>query len=261
MNRKLIAVLLSAAMLLTGCSGGKAQEEKTAGEESKITSDNDAAQQTDGAKAVESRETDKTDQEIMENEKPVPISLYAGLKFDGRMTDDDKYLMSVTYPEIRCEEETGFESLNAALEKVSSEMENEAKKTADDTEEWCRTEDAYPDFEEGMYYTYEKEFFLTRGDSKAVSFLTATSGYTGGAHGFYYYSAYNIDSQSGNVLKTVDILNDGEAEKLPDLLESAILEKNDKEMFIVEDISDAIKEGWEANGDICFTLDAAGVTF
>ncbi len=106
----------------------------------------------------------------------------------------------------------------------------------------------------------QSNIYVRRSDDQALSILTYTYDYAGGAHGYYFYRGLNIDAQTGEELTLDRIFTD--PEELPGLLNGILAETYpDIHLLDVQDLAEDETDTDARLTDWNWTLDPNGVTF
>ena len=119
--------------------------------------------------------------------------------------------------------------------KLSKVIDEINKKESADFEKNLKkaSESAIVRHMDGWDYPYEAddEATVTRADDKAFSYGVSCYSYLGGAHGYLYYSARNIDPVTGDDISFFDVVKDTSG--LPQIVVDEIIAQNDhmKEYF------------------------------
>ena len=110
-------------------------------------------------------------------------------------------------------------------------------------------------------FSHNIEHYVTRSDSVVTSIVTWDEGYYGGAHGTFYFYPKILDSANGEALTIYDVLEDGQTDTLPELLDERLKNKYKPEYFYDDDLAGRIRKKLETNGDLPFTLSYDSITY
>ena len=138
--------------------------------------------------------------------------------------DDDDNLAVTNYYELLLDEDSkeAYPALAKKLDEINASEKKRAKESAYSMEEESRLmKEMNPD----MYFSSEKTLIPTRADSKAFSYVYRVYEYLGGAHGFSYPAAVNIDPATGESIAFNAVVKD--TEKLPDIMYDELIKQND----------------------------------
>jgi len=94
----------------------------------------------------------------------------------------------------------------------------------------------YDEDEDIPFYSFSKyiKSYIQLNEGNVLSFVVHCFEYEGGAHGATYVSAYNVDITTGKLLKSNDIFNDGDRDKITELIIQQLMV--DYEVTQVEDL-------------------------
>lgn len=249
-------MILLMAAFLGGCSAGQ--------KGASIPTEPSASAQTESAESAPSDQDGKSESETLtQDEQAVkPLSIYIETEYQSEMSDDGTMLVNSHYPKIWiADEDSGHEALSQALTEYTEKLaEGNAQEVAElkaDAEEGIK-EGWWTD---GTYYTSELDAQVMRSDSTVVSILFTVSSFSGGAHPNYGYQTVNFDSRTGKELALEDALEDGQLDKLPELLSTKLLEMYPPETFYAssKDLVGTIRAALEDTGKD--GTDSGGVTW
>lgn len=144
--------------------------------------------------------------------------------------DLNEMLASLEYPEVLLSEtdEAAYPKLADALQKLNQSKKEQINQNYEEILITAR-DDADSNLEYFETHTSEEQVYVRRADSAVLSLLYQGYYYNGGAHGFTYHSAKNIDSATGEILELTDVVTDVEA--LPALLEAELFKQYDSGQF------------------------------
>ncbi len=288
---KLVALGLSASLLISGCSSADLDDysyemedmeddideamDEIEDEYEDLEADEDDESFADKAKSVsgninkgseksadeddESDDTENADTE--EAQKSGDIVLEMSEEELSKKDTDGTEIAKGIYTEIDVETD-GYDKLEAALDKVNAEQEESVTdiltEYADSAamhrkEEWFSS-DMLP-----YYYEYHAD--KVRADDQIVSIMQSYFSFSGGAHPTSFYRAVNINTATGEELKTKDVIL--EIDEFADTVENEALKTVDKEMLLTDDISQTVKDminDPENHGELTFTIGREALT-
>ncbi|MBQ7564559.1 MAG: right-handed parallel beta-helix repeat-containing protein [Lachnospiraceae bacterium] len=178
------------------------KEESTKAEPSKEEPQNTAQPKTENAEKIQYTAAEH------------PLELY----------DEDMLLATGNYYELILSEEAkeAFPKLAEALEKRNKEDKEQVTSDIMDMEEDSRemNETAFE-----VSFSEERELIPTRADEKAFSYVYRVYSYLGGAHGYSYPTAVNIDPATGEDIPFTAVVKD--TTDLPEIMYEELLKQND----------------------------------
>lgn len=276
---KLIALLVSGALLLGGCTTvsetqGSDDTQVTATvptEETMGTEETTDTSATDTSEATSTEETSVGDGTDITDETQAPditdetaqegapvISITLDKKEWFLEEDNTKLLLEATSSNIVVENE-GFDALKEALAEDFSgaKVENYETLIEDAREDYNSRDEEGKNFFYG--YSSVEKAELARSDSAVVSFRMYYNDYMGGAHGMYAYGGKTYDTQSGKSLELADILTDAEGfyAKAIDYISVELEEMYGESLF--PDYKDSVAETFNGDWSVNWYLNAAGV--
>lgn len=179
--------------------------------------------------------------------------------------EDGVTLFIGSYPQLSLLSE-GYEKLAAALESYNEETKTGCDAFYDQCMDEAREHyQEQPEFFEEMcmYYSSNVKLKVQRAGGGVLSFLEVSESYSGGAHGYTYYSGVNIDALSGEPVRLDSVVSDTGA--LRELIISRLEEKYPEtgagetaHDYLAEAFPDA--EG-ESSSKLQWTLGYDGLTF
>ena len=222
--KKWMAMVLTAAMLLTGCAG----ENTEVSEEKTLTAEQ--TEQKEMEENTASLELVRT--EIVVQEEGVIDGRHESLHLSEK--DAERY-----------------PALAKAIDVMRAEEQEMFEQTVKEFTEW-----AAEDERELEYYNYD-EVLVKRADHQIVSILQSNACFTGGAHGMYGSWGVNFDTESGKELLLSDVVTD--MSRIPKLTAESIMEKYQEEGY--EDFS-WLEESLEQQETELYTwtMDEKGIT-
>lgn len=244
-----LAVLLAGCMMLTvGCGNASGEDGQA------------PAQETEEP-ALDAGETAQEPEESTENveEMGAPQVRIQSNNVEKYSEDGSIWLFHGEYDTLGISGD-GYEALGKAAEQWSGENEEKILKNAEDSaaaaEKEGKETGEYRDYYSNSSY---ESLTLTRSDERAVSLVGMSSGYSGGAHGFYGFFGLNFDAQTGERLELGDLLKD----------DGHFQEKASSYMIgkLKETYGDELAPGYEdtVNGiwaqEPAWYMDGAGITF
>ncbi len=226
--RRGAALLLCAALLLTGCSGGAESSQ------SKVPGDKSYGEKTD-----QSAGEDKN-----QNSDLSTINILLAYDSMSEYRDDNGYIcISAYYPMMASIVEDGYEKLQDTLSDFITRQSQEAieimYRNAPDMKEMP------PEVMNGAA-SVDYISKIIRSDSKFVSILTEQTIDLKGAHPSIEYKSFNADPVTGKELKTSDIVTDKDA-----FYDAAleVLEVLAEEQGFNSDYEDVLKDMFETHYD------------
>ena len=178
-----------------------------------------------------------------------------------RYNDEEDTLMVDAYYTTMGVSADGFERLDAALQSLSKKSSEEILSQAEEFYQMALSdkEEREPSYEWNPYST-ECRAEVIRSDEKAVSVLETWYSFAGGAHPNTYYRSVNFDTKTGKKLGIEDVVSDREA--FIKSLEEETLKSIDKDMLIVDNVSEVIKELMDetvSENELTFIMDYEGL--
>jgi hypothetical protein len=258
------------AVLFEGCSAGQKNVVTSASAGSEAAVESTSQESAHESAPVSDRESSSETGE--KNRLTVqPLAIYVEPQYENETADDGMMLVSGHHPRIwLAEADHEHEALSQAITEYSEKLaEGNAQEVAElkaDAEEGIK--EGW--WTEGTYYTSELDAQVMRSDSTVVSILVTASSFSGGAHPNYGYQAVNFDSRTGKELALEDVLEDGQFDKLPELLSTKLLEMYPPETFYAsaKDLTGTIRTALldtgkddAESGGVAWTLDNDGIRF
>lgn len=114
-------------------------------------------------------------------------------------------VMSAAYDRVSVTVE-GNEAATQAIMAEFERREQSFQESLADTIEWAK-QDTFV-MESGMSYSEESGYGTERNDGRVLSFSVGSSGFEGGAHGYYMEYGLNFDAKTGQVLTIADVAQD-----------------------------------------------------
>ena len=139
------------------------------------------------------------------------------LHYSDSLPDSSAYI-NIDYPQIK-----DFEN-KAVEEKVNNFFKDEFEQSILWYDEIAADTSEVDSFEFNFSYSFETGFNVEYNSNKFLSISLDHYQYTGGAHGNFYSSGYNIDMKTGKVLPLSDIINNDSFDILSYECEQAILD-------------------------------------
>lgn len=237
------AMAVCASTLLSGCGkkNTSVKEEKAAEETASIDDVELEISTPDTADEAKTPEVVETKSESDTKSLAVMTRRYYENYFDEN--NGYKQIAESTAEGIEIMDE-GYEGLKASLKEFSENAHKGAEEFSKEAKEAYEFNDNET-IGVGSWF-YEAPIKLQRADSKALSFFTLDSSFTGGAHPYSFYVGYTYDSQSGKLLELKDIAADYEG------IKSAVIDKI-KNFEYADDLFDE----WEDTVNSSFS-DASG---
>ncbi len=273
---KLAAITTAAAFIVSSCGKtGQSDAVKESNQETTVSGSTDS--QTTGESQNETdpsgnadTETEPTQSADTETSTSGEITLigsklqknYDNLYQDSGEGKDTKLLAEGHYPSITLgtydngsftKNTDSYKDLSKAIDEYNQSRYDLYQKNMEQCKEYAADDERFNDESGdfyGYYYTVDMDASIQRSDSAVFSIYEMTSTYMGGAHPFTAYTGYNIDSQTGKLLKISDIVTNKDAfidtvnEKLheayPDIDSGSI----------VEDIKQTVSDMYDGKDDI-----------
>jgi len=207
------ALFCSASFLFTGCANQSSTAEKNASADSGVEAETESGSGNaiDNTSINEPQEKDEKSAGVIQFENE-----YKAISLD----DEEK---GIHYGEISYElihiKDSGDEksngvdlsNLSEALEELDSEIENNAKGSAEEYKKEYAEDDYFytDDMDKNIAeFSFTSKILIERADDDAVSLLLNNYEYTGGAHGSSSYVPYNFNTKSGQDIVFSDVLKD-----------------------------------------------------
>ena len=231
----LIMAVLSAGLLLAGCSGNTSETE-TAAETAAETqsSEADGAGETEEPAREEAAADAGAGTSEAENSEDGPLHPVIKSRTESEYDEDGSLLCSVSWQEPGIRDE-GHEELRAALEAYAASRAESAAAAHDEL--LLAAEEGKAVMEEGAFYGYTSDSSIEflRADDKVLSFSDTTYSFTGGAHGNGGSEQRVYDVRTGEELGLSDVVADKAA------LEAFVVD------YLEENYGseDMLLEGWE----------------
>ena len=139
-----------------------------------------------------------------------------GAVFEGKAavvnieTEDQEYkegetvVMTTSSDRVTVVIEGNEEAAGSIMEEFER-REKTFEENAIETLEWAKES---PIVDDSMCYSLEQGYTVTRNDGRILAFSTMSSGYEGGAHGYYMEYGVNFDMRTGKLLSIADIAED-----------------------------------------------------
>ena len=269
-KNSVIAVLVVVLLLaLAGCGKGAEPEPastRDTGGESASTMDAGRESASTGDSEGETGQEDEDVQvssDRIDTGRPV-IGLSSVYIYEADDSRKTTYLKG-SYDITRIVEDSAgkYKALSDALDRDMKEKADKLEKERkEETQRYKEDETAKEMAPSG--YELNNNVYIHRADSKVLSALEVYSGYSGGAHGYYTYDAWNYDAQTGEKIPLDDVIAD--KDRLAEALKTALKKKYTEDVFF-EDMGETIdKEIHEIKEDgtvmkSTWTLDPQGITF
>ena len=214
-----LAIVASLALIVSGCGAQntpEAPESTTAGTE--------AAETTAAEETTASGENEKPDAADKIEQLGFECKLnYDYIYMDPKAGDDSRLIAIGHYPSIKLGfyEDSEFSEYQGLYEKLSdsiSAYNKDRKENFEALVEECRElakdDPRFDDKSEDAYdynYSVDTDTTVTRSDSVVFSISDTTYTFMGGPHPNTVFNCYNIDSETGKVLKISDVVTDRDA--------------------------------------------------
>lgn len=199
------------ALMLAGC--GDAEEEKVQIVEREDIADQEAKQEDTGAPEEDAQEkpeeSDVPEETAPEDGstgdaggKPAVVTIEEEKQ---EYTEGEVLIMTTVYDHVTVAVE-GNEAATQAIAETFEERAQAFQESIADSVEWAKQDTLVTD--SGMSYSEEREYAVARNDGRILSFAYSSSGFEGGAHGYYMEYGLNFDAETGQVLTIADIAQD-----------------------------------------------------
>lgn len=200
------------AAVLAGC--GTAEEEIQKVEQESMAEEfppeEDTApekeEETDRAPEREDQQGESGTEKRPESETPEAEPALVTIEREEKEYKEGEILvMSAAYDRVSVTVE-GNEAATQAIMAEFERREQSFRENLADTIEWAKQDTLVTD--SGMSYSEESGYGTERNDGRVLSFSVGTSGFEGGAHGYYMNYGLNFDAETGQVLAIEDIAQD-----------------------------------------------------
>ncbi|MBD5444859.1 MAG: DUF3298 and DUF4163 domain-containing protein [Lachnospiraceae bacterium] len=261
MKKQLIfAALLSTTLLCNSC-----------GTKNNVANDdilpNDASQ-TNDVLSTNTSETNESDTQTAENNQPANDSgvvIIDSKTVEDQDTADDGtviYSRSYTQPLVTIANNAeAAEKINADLQsRIDAFTASDSiRKESHEYYEISSKEEGYDFFEYNESLGFEK----VRSDTNVISFIMNSSGYMGGAHGFYNSFGLNYDTKTGELIDFAALSDDADKFYNDTLAYNRELTQTDeyKERMFPEDFFDGSELEAVLYGDEKWYLSDEGLVF
>ncbi len=197
------------AIMLAGCGAvgddtQKVEQEDTA-DQFPPEEDDSENEEADGAPEEDQQE--KTDvEELVESETSADRPAVVNIEHkEQEYTEGDKVVLTADFDQVSVTVE-GNEAATQAIMAEFEKREKSFQESLAELVEWAKEDTLVTD--SGMSYSEEKGYEVKRNDGRILSFSTGSSGFEGGAHGYYMEYGLNFDAKTGQVLAIADIAQD-----------------------------------------------------
>ncbi|MDE6662303.1 MAG: DUF3298 and DUF4163 domain-containing protein [Lachnospiraceae bacterium] len=256
----LFAALLSTTLLCNSC-----------GTKNNVANDdilpNDASQ-TNDVLSTNTSETNESDTQTAENNQPASDSgvvIIDSKTVEDQDTADDGtviYSRSYTQPLVTIANNAeAAEKINADLQsRIDAFTASDSiRKESHEYYEISSKEEGYDFFEYNESLGFEK----VRSDTNVISFIMNSSGYMGGAHGFYNSFGLNYDTKTGELIDFAALSDDADKFYKDTLTYNRELTQTDeyKERMFPEDFFDGSELETVLYGDEKWYLSDEGLVF
>lgn len=136
-----------------------------------------------------------------------------------KCTEDTSVYVKISYPQIIVPHNKNVQN------KINSFLESEFLKAIQTYEEFIADSESLEDYPADWVFNFEVSFKTEYLSNNFASILMDYYEYTGGAHGNYFSTGYNIKLSDGELLKLTDIIKENELSNLSLFCEQEILEK------------------------------------
>ncbi|MCR5007426.1 MAG: DUF3298 and DUF4163 domain-containing protein [Oribacterium sp.] len=260
---KMSALVISAALLMSGCGGTATTNSSTEAPATTAAAETTASAETKEAETLAATEAAKeTEAEAPEENGEVQlINATIDTSYDNVYSDADKrYLVGGYYPEIilGSYENGTFVKKDAEYPELAKAVDTYNKKTADDFKsemesgkELAEEDDRFKETDNyGYSYSVDMDASIERSDSNIFSVSEATYSFMGGAHGNTVITGFNVDPKTGEVLKISDVVTDKDA--FIDAVDKQLHEEypDIEEGLVVDDLKTAISDMYDGKDDM-----------
>ncbi|WP_051204895.1 hypothetical protein [Butyrivibrio sp. VCD2006] len=254
--KRLLAVLLSGAVLLSsGCggaagsgvdqqsgngtyadgqqvgenaqgddSGNSEQNMQGAGSENESAADDNGSSNTNGSEASDGTGSgENSSTQLSEEELNSPVDFTYQTHPLNMVNGADKYAIANYYSiELDRSSKEKFGKLQKVLDDNATAYDREANEfftsSAEEIKEMF-------DSGWGLAYESDKNIFPIRADGRVFSYIVSNYLYLAGAHGFCDFSNYNYDPVTGEEIQFSDVVKDTDA--LPEIIVSELEKQNE----------------------------------
>ncbi|WP_031550623.1 DUF3298 and DUF4163 domain-containing protein [Oribacterium sp. FC2011] len=260
--RKMSALVISAALLMSGCGGTTTTNSSTEAPAA-TAAETTASAETKEAETLATTEAAKeTNAEAAEESGEVQL-INAGIEtnYESIYSDTDrKYLGGGYYPEITLgsyvngEYVEGNENHPELVKAIDTYNKNTAECFKSDMDSAKELADEDPRFKEedneGYSYSVDMDASIERSDSNIFSVSASNYSFLGGAHGNTVITGFNVDPKTGEVLKISDVVTDKDA--FIDAVDKQLHEEypDIEEGLVVEDLKTAISDLYDGKDDM-----------
>ena len=277
MKRKLSAMLLILALLISACAAPAQNEEKQSPHKRTEPAPS-AVQAEEAAPAADPTEEAAPAMPGEAESEPGAPLIVMGTSSRSRYNYDSGVCFGTcSIPIVYCgrllgaeqqqpvEDDADYPALAAALRAYSEESEKSLDETFNTLVEYAQGDyknGNYPGAEDSRWaYASLSTPWLVRSDEKLVSFCVENYSFAGGAHPYTSYTGVNFDSETGERLALTDLLTEKGRQIFPELFEAALAEQYPDFMrgLLVDSVQEAIREEI-SEGLLYFVLDDQGMT-
>lgn len=230
----MISICALIASVLAGC-----------GETTKISSGaaSEEASGSDSSQSGLSTSIDSTD-DLNDEEGINHLSVINMPKYDSISTKDDTCSVYERYDELSLGEEDKekYPELSSSIEELNSKMKDTSSASGDYVAQELQDciDNGYQLMSDGNGYYAYYDTNVMRADENAVSLYSVIETYANWNHPSYEVVTNTYDTATGKELLLSDVVNDTSV--LPELLQKLLLEKYDKDSFIVDNLEETIKD-------------------
>ncbi len=254
MKKRFLSIIFAMALAATAAACGSSadvstteteSEDKTVPEKATTEEDSAAEASTQEASSVPGEEAAKTSEtgdlsspQLLSRSDYTYVADESG-KFDEPLLTGHIEILSMTK-----ESEAAFPKLASALGGYMSEITEKAYKTQNEYLDLVKEDRANIAADDTDPYVYEsyynRDYYITRLDSKCLSLMACDSAFVGGAHGYAEYSSVNYDTQTGEKLSISDVIPDEDS--FNKALVDALLAFYDEEDFFAYDSNESLED-------------------
>ena len=259
---KMSALVISAALLMSGCGGTKTTTGSSEAPASTAADTSASAETKEEETTAAAEAAQETEAETAEETGEVQL-INAGIEtsFDNVYSDTKRrYLVGGYYPEIilGSYEKGDFVKKDDEYPELAKAIDNYNRNKAEtfnsdmaSAKELAEEDDRFNEMDYyGYYYSVDMDASIERSDSNIFSVSESTYSFMGGAHGNTVINGFNVDPKTGTVLKISDVVTDKDA--FVDAVDKQLREDypDIEEGLIVEDLKTAISDMYDGKDDM-----------
>ncbi len=253
-SRIAILFLMTFAILLTGCTAGKKLPDV------KVKDDTKKEETKEKKEKKKKDSSDKDDKDRTKKEKTSGVNVPMVCHHYDYAYDPGTYK---TTAYVRFDTLT-LGDLKDTYPKMEKVLNNSLPTEKSMKEELQNLEDSAKEESESMGYDmvfYDVQHsYIRRSDDKIFSYISSSSTFSGGAHGYYGFGGYNYNINTGEEIEFDDVVKDDALLK-KELVKRLEREYPDIDFFDSGDDIFANYDGTEQGYEFNFVLEPYGVTF